>query len=314
MLILIPGLTGNLGHHLARAALKRGHSVRGLGRTPDKLDSEIRSKLESFVQDDSTPQTYDNACKGVDAVLNGWSPKPKLIVETQLQLLRAAERAGIKRFHAASWNFDWEDMPLGQIETYDSLIVFANYARSTSPIHPTYAFVGMLANTLFGVPGAGSMEGDSAIWAYGADGKRIVRTVGNGNAKLNYTTEAEAADFSVALITSDLGEKGGFYRFCSDSVTMCELAAAYKKVRRAEAEVSQLMGVDECEKMWRGMRADIIEKRILHEKSGDIVGLQYGWYTGLGSNVTAFEPVDAAKFPDVKRTSIEDYIRENDYV
>ncbi|KAK8926974.1 hypothetical protein H634G_02057 [Metarhizium anisopliae BRIP 53293] len=315
MLILIPGVTGNLGHHLAKAALHRGHKVRGMGRTPDKLDSNIRPQLESFVVERrGVDPGYDEACKDVDAIIVAWAPKAELIVDAQLKLLRAAERAGIKRFHASSWNLDWEHFPLGEIETYDSMLVFATHARLTSTIRPTYSLVGILANTLFGVPGAGAMEGENAIWARNTDGTRLVRVMGDGNARLNYCSESDAANFSVALITGDYGETGGFNRFCSDSFTFHELAAAFEKVRGGKVDVTQVMGLDECERQWRGMRAESLRKGELRQKWPEFIGLQYAWYTFGGSSVSAFEPVDAAKCPDVKRTSIVDYIRENEYV
>lgn len=98
MLILIPGVTGNLGQHLARAALDRDHQVRGLGRSPNKIDSTLQSKLESFVSMASyyDVQAIDTACHKVDAIVVAYSGKPELQLEGQLILLRAAERAGIE--------------------------------------------------------------------------------------------------------------------------------------------------------------------------------------------------------------------------
>ena len=54
MLILIVGITGNMGQQAALAAISRGHQVRGLGRSPSKLPTSIRSNLESFI----TSQNY----------------------------------------------------------------------------------------------------------------------------------------------------------------------------------------------------------------------------------------------------------------
>ena len=98
MLILIPGITGNLGHTLAREALERHHEVRGLGRSPSKLDGEIQKLLESFVKTKSYDdvKVIEKACQGVDAIVVAYSGKPELQLDGQLILLRAAERAGIK--------------------------------------------------------------------------------------------------------------------------------------------------------------------------------------------------------------------------
>ena len=115
MLILIAGITGNVGQHAARYALSIGHSVRGLSRSPEKLDSNITARLESFVNS----QTYydvpalDAACAGVDAIICAYSGLPMLHLDGQLLLLRAAERAGVKIFFAASFNNDWRKLKLG---------------------------------------------------------------------------------------------------------------------------------------------------------------------------------------------------------
>ncbi len=115
MLILIAGVTGNLGHHLCRSALQRGHKVRGLGRAPEKLDSSLRERLESFVlcPDYQERSVYDTACKDVDAIVVAWAARAILVLDAQILLLRAAGGLGSSAFHAASWNADWSGLQLG---------------------------------------------------------------------------------------------------------------------------------------------------------------------------------------------------------
>jgi len=113
MLVLIAGITGSLGQMLAKIALSRGLSVRGLGRSPSNLSPELADKLESFVQS----KTYydipalEQAVAGVDVIINTYSPTPVLDLDGHLLLLRAAERAGVKVFIASSWSRDWTSKP-----------------------------------------------------------------------------------------------------------------------------------------------------------------------------------------------------------
>lgn len=98
MLILIYGVTGVCGQAMARAALNAGHQVRGLARTPEKLVSDIASKLERFVK---MKDLYDipalqEAVEGVDAIISAANYTAGPVVEGQILLLRAAERAGVK--------------------------------------------------------------------------------------------------------------------------------------------------------------------------------------------------------------------------
>jgi hypothetical protein len=165
MLILIPGATGRLGVCLVRSAIRRGHRVRALGRSALKMPQDLRDQLENFVEITGFGDGagFKKGCTGADAIVVAWNEDPRLVLEGQLALLRAAKRNGIKRFHAVSWNTDWEDMPLGVIKSYDPMICFARQALLTSSIKPLYTFCSVLAMTLFGVPGAGSLEGDTSL-------------------------------------------------------------------------------------------------------------------------------------------------------
>ena len=146
------------GQPLAQAALAKGHRVRGLGRNPDKLALDLSARLEGFakMKDIYDIAALDRAVQGADAVICAYNPSPELIVEGQILLLRAAERAGVKVsvvrayvrgvekqyalnwglvglisgnvqiFHAASWNMDWTRNRIGDHETYDCYIAFCN--------------------------------------------------------------------------------------------------------------------------------------------------------------------------------------------
>ena len=76
-----------------------------------------------------------------------------MLLEVQLPLLRAAERAGITRFVSSSRRFDWSAMSLGVQDSYDPLISFRNRVELTSDIRSTYIFCGVLAEVLFAFHG-----------------------------------------------------------------------------------------------------------------------------------------------------------------
>jgi uncharacterized protein YbjT (DUF2867 family) len=98
MLILIYGITGMVGHAVARAALRAGHQVRGTSRNPDKLDKDVFDSLTGFVKlsDIYDITALDKAVHGVDAIISASYYSPDAIVDGQILLLRAAERAGVK--------------------------------------------------------------------------------------------------------------------------------------------------------------------------------------------------------------------------
>ena len=98
MLVLIAGITGFVGLPCARSALARGIEVRGLARNIENLPGDIRNRLEGF-ETLSSPYdvaAMDRATKGVDAIICSFAGVPEMFMESQLLLLRAAERAGVK--------------------------------------------------------------------------------------------------------------------------------------------------------------------------------------------------------------------------
>jgi nucleoside-diphosphate-sugar epimerase len=98
MLILIAGITGMVGRPCAEVALAKGHAVRGLGRNPQHLDDAIYRRLERFEKSTGIYDipALDRAVSGVDAIICAYGFKPEVVIEGQLLLLRAAERAGVK--------------------------------------------------------------------------------------------------------------------------------------------------------------------------------------------------------------------------
>lgn len=318
MLILIPGITGNVGKELCAAALAAGHTVRGLGRSPEKLPAELSSRLESFVKSTSYADVaaFDEACSGgVDAVIVAWSAHPLLQVDGQLMLLRAAERAGIRRFHSASWNLDWTKCSHGDLITYDGLKAFARHALYTSRVRVTHVFVGVFAKTFFAVPGAGALEADSAMWVRGEGQRRVLQTPRGDSWRMNFTTEEDAAAFSVALITSEHGDRGGFYRFCSDTFTPREAKEAFEAVRAGgEVTCRTLMPLEVIKKLADDTKAsaEAAGPEMFQMQYLAIAGLEYGYW--IPSEKMLFDPVDAAKFPHVKRTSVREYIQKNAWV
>jgi nucleoside-diphosphate-sugar epimerase len=314
MLILIPGATGRLGVHLTRSAIRHGHHVRAMGRNASKMPEDLRLHLESFIEITgfSDNVNFERGCVGADAIIVAWNEDPRLVLEGQLALLRAAERNNIKRFHAVSWNTDWENMPLGVIESYDPLISFARQALLTSSIKPLYTFCGVLAMTLFGVPGAGSLEGNNGLWIRKKDGERIINVIGAGATLTPFSVEEDVADFSISLTTSSEAEKGGYFRFCSDEFSLLQLKATYEKVRGGQCSMNHVMDVETCKKMINQARAEAMATGNLHEKFKDILGLVYAVFLDEGSyNI---QPVDAEKFANVPRTTLEEYIRANDWI
>lgn len=97
MLILIAGITGNIGSKLIAPLRARGQRVRGMGRNKSKLSDEQVNSLESFHTVNSwyDAENMKQALKGADAVICAYAPQPVLALEAQLFLVRMMEEEGI---------------------------------------------------------------------------------------------------------------------------------------------------------------------------------------------------------------------------
>jgi len=114
--VLVTGISGYVGAHVAKAFLARGHKVRGTVRSASQADhlkqkySEFKDKFEVVVVPDlTTPHSLDDALHGVDALVHVASPfayhfkDPKTeildvaITATKNALESAAKSPSVKR-------------------------------------------------------------------------------------------------------------------------------------------------------------------------------------------------------------------------
>ena len=106
MEIFITGGTGNIGQYVTLELLKRGHSIRLLTRTPERIPAF--SQMENVKVIKGSILDFDvlkEAVKGCDAAIHialGWGNTPPEILSNDTKvtafLLDACERAGVKNF------------------------------------------------------------------------------------------------------------------------------------------------------------------------------------------------------------------------
>ena len=307
MLVLVAGATGNIGKHLIDSVADRGHQVRALGRNPSKLPQEKLKRLESFVSSKAyyDVDALDYACTGVDAVVIAYGPLPELQFEGQLMLIRAAERAGVTRVIAASWTYDWSNMPLGLHESLDPYISLRNQVELSSTIKPIYIYSGVLAETLFSLPGHGDFSPKNhGVWDPKL--KKMEIWGHDGNQVWQWSTEKDAAEFAAALIQRDDAPEGGSVRICSGQHTLREIAEMYERVKGVKIDI-------QCKGTVEELRKTAFEAR---QKGSRKTFWEYiGWFYQL------FTVDDSWTLKDlqndrigVKTTSLEEFLRNNPHV
>jgi uncharacterized protein YbjT (DUF2867 family) len=118
-MILVAGGTGNLGRELVPHLSSHGSAVRVLTRDLDRARQRLGETPEVVVGDVRNHQTLAAALDGVDSVVSAitgfgpGAPGPKAVdYEGNLNLIRAAEAAGIRRFVLVSMDGASPDHPM----------------------------------------------------------------------------------------------------------------------------------------------------------------------------------------------------------
>ncbi|RSL43059.1 hypothetical protein CEP54_015241 [Fusarium duplospermum] len=276
MLVLIAGITGNVGQKLVRSLSKRGHQVRGLARSPEKLSPETLASLERFEVCsgyDDIP-ALDRACAGVDAVVCAY------------------ERAGVEIYVVASWNGDRIQLELEKHEAYDACVSFRHHVEMTSPIKPIYMFIGIFAETMFSMFGHGHV-GPNMPLIWDAETKTM-NIWGTGHTTWFWTTETDTAEFTAEVIQRDDAAKGGFWNVCSGAHSLRQVAEIYER-SIGELEDKALDARSKGDK----------RKYYLY------TGLFYQLYASNGA--LNFRKLDNNRLP-VSGTTIEEFLRQNPQV
>lgn len=304
MLVLIAGATGNLGQKLIQSLHDRGHQVRALARDPSKLNTTLQGKLESFVKFTNyyDIDALDRASHGVDAVICAYNGVPELHLDGQLLLLRAAERAGVKRYVAATWNYDWRDMVLGMHESFDPILSFHAQAELNSTIKPLYILCGAFAEVFFSSPGHGDFSpANHGIWD--PEAKTMDVWGPEDQAVWQLTTERDAAELTAEIVGRDDAPEGGYWSVCSGEYSLKDIAAVYEKVRGVKVRKQYQGSVEE-------LRVTALQARGRGSKKNffEYIGYFYQLYTYDGT--WTLKALDNDKL-GVEVTSLERFLQEN---
>ncbi|KAI1442560.1 NAD(P)-binding protein [Annulohypoxylon stygium] len=304
MLVLVTGATGNIGRYSINSLLARGHQVRILARNASsKLSPDTLSRLEGVIQSTGYDDidSLNRGCAGVDAIVNAYSGRPELTLEGQLLLLRAAERAGVKRFVAACWSYDWTALKLGQHESYDPFIAFHNHVELTSSIRPIYILTGVFAEVFFATPGHGDFTPQNhGCWD---PQRKRLEIWGTGNESWHWTTEQDAAEFAAEIVQRDDAAEGGFWRLCSGVNNLREIAAAYETARGVKVEVEVMGTVEE-------LRERALQAR--REGSRRNFWSYIGWFYQLFTvdGTWTLKTLDNEKL-GLRTTTLQQFLRQN---
>ncbi|KAL6821465.1 hypothetical protein V8C40DRAFT_267805 [Trichoderma camerunense] len=298
MLVLIVGITGNIGLKLFSALMQRGHRVRGAARSIATLPDNVRGNLEGLFETKSwyDAETLRKAMKGVDAVVCAYSPIPALALEAELLL----------RFIPSIWNLDWSQLQWGDVPYYDLFLALQRQLALSSTVDVLYIFTGILAEVFFSVPGHGGFApSNHGVWDPESSPKRA-EVWGSGEEKWQITTEQDCADFTAELIV-DLTKKGGSYRVCSFEHSIREIAGIYEDIRGAPVQLDNMGSIEDLR-----VTANTAEREIGLKRFWDWMGYFYQLYQLNGT--CHMKQLDSKQYSSLRLTSLEEFLKDNMYI
>lgn len=285
--ILLVGATGNLGGQIARALLTKGVKLRLLLRPGSRAKLAADVAASSEIVENETG-AFDGVYSVVSAVQGG----PETIVDAQLNLLRAARAAGVRRFIPSDYSYNLFGLAEGENPNSDWRRDFARRAeKERGAVEVVHVLNGCFLDkgVLFGFLGAFDIEkGEAYLW-------------GDGNEQMQFTTYADTASYAAEAALAD-GPLPSQFNVAGESLTFHEL------VNETAAALGRPIAVKKL-----GTLADLdaeITRRLQAEPSNMFAWLPFMYWRGMLNGKGQLGPLMNAHYPTIRPMTVRDYVKQ----
>ena len=187
----IAGVTGRFGSLvLANLLANPDIKVRGLCRNASKLDSQYTqsSQLEVFEGDVLDQSILAKFVAGLDVVICAYLGDNDFMVNGQKALIDACDTAGVPRYIASDYTFDYTKLELGEHPAKDPMKIVHEYIRGKQHVQGVHILVGAFLETFW--------SGYFQVWN---PNERSLVYWGSGEEVWEVTTYADAAKYTAAI-------------------------------------------------------------------------------------------------------------------
>ena len=211
--VALAGATGDLGSRVAAELVALGAPVRALVRPGTAADKQARLAdlgVTIVEVDYADRAALRAAVEGASVVVSALPGLRPVIVDTQTQLLAAAEAAGVPRFIPSDFAIDFTRLPEGSNRNLDLRREFRRVADA-SPLRVTSILNGAFTDMLTGVA------------PFILFGPRKILCWGDPAQKMDWTTIADTARYTAkAALDPDTPR---WLRIAGDQISARDLAA-----------------------------------------------------------------------------------------
>jgi nucleoside-diphosphate-sugar epimerase len=291
--IFLAGATGMLGSKIAQDLRRHGALVRALvrpetgrGDTARALASQGVEIVEGSVLD--PVERLARAVEGTEVIISAVQGGDEVVTQGQVNLLRAAEQAGVPRMIPSDFAIDLFRLDYGDNVFLDHRKK-ADEAFGGSPVRATSVLVGAFLEVMT-APFIEMIDWDRGTFSYWGDGDQ----------PCDFTTVADTAAYTAA-VALDPGTAGRPVRVAGDVLTMKEFHAAVERGSGHRLEHRNLGGVDD-------LAAEIQRRKGVSASPAGYVALQYVW--AMVSGKAKLDPLDNARYPGIRPTAVAEFARQ----
>jgi len=295
--VFVAGATGMLGARIVESLLRRGARVRALvraGTAADKravLDASASANENLQIVQGDILDPVDQLARivdGAEVVISAVQGGPDVIINGQVNLLRAAERAGVLRMMPSDFGVDLQRLDYGDNDFYD-LRKKADEAFATSRVRPVYLFNGAFPEFVI-QPISGLVDFEKNTFSYWGDGDQPI----------DFTTIRDTAEYTAAAVL-DPTVAGRKVCVAGQVLTMKQFHEAVEQGSGQSLEIRHLGTTVE-------LRAEIERRKATAQSLFEYIALQFQWVfaTGKGKMLS----LDNDLYPDIRPTSVVDSVRQ----
>jgi nucleoside-diphosphate-sugar epimerase len=260
MKILIVGATGSLGSHLV-SELAKNPSAEILALVRNEQDPKVKPLLDQGVRllqgDLSDSKKLADATKGMDLVISVVRGGAEVMLDGQLNLLRAADESRVPRMIASDFSTPMKDM---KIEDHVFLGLRAEFHRRAQAKHTRVISIqqGAFIEVIF----HSSFDQNADV------GSQTVAGYGDGNDTLQFTSIEDTAKFTAA-VAFDVDAPADVY-VSGDVTSWSKVAQDLSRAYGTEFKFKSLGSLNDLKNL-------LAEKRASGANPMSYIGPQYLW-------------------------------------
>lgn len=296
--VVVAGATGGMGKLITEELVKRNVAVKALVRPgTTKSRTELLSKLNGVTVvevDMANTAVLIQELTGAICVVSSLQGLADVILKAQGQLLDAAVAAKVSRFIPSDFSLDFTKTKPGSNRNLDLRREF----------HPVLERSGIAWTSILN---GAFMDLLASEMSLVDRKKRKVVYVGNADQKIDFTTMADTAAYTAA-VAADPNPTPKFLRIAGDVLTANELAAV---AARADGKnPDKPFSASWIGSQWLFEFMISAMKRLMGGEDKIMPpwqGMQYmaNMFSGQGK----LDPIDNDRYPEVKWTKVEDFLR-----